>query len=47
MPISIIVCGKVNLFDLFLNFLFPYRASKAIQMNNLYAIHGKKTPTLY
>lgn len=35
MPISIIVCGKVNLFDLFLNFLFPYRASKAIQMNNL------------
>lgn len=43
MPINIIVCGKVNLFDLFLNFLFPYRASKAIQMNNLYAIRGKKT----
>lgn len=42
MPINIIVCGKVNLFDLFLNFLFPYRASKAIQMNNLYAIRGKK-----
>lgn len=42
MPINIIVCGKVNLYDLFLNFLFPYRASKAIQMNNLYAIRGKK-----
>lgn len=46
MPINIIVCGKVNLYDLFLNFLFPYRASKAIQMNNLYAILGKKNPNI-